>query len=193
MCIQMKIFLWLLVGLLVAIQASLGQEAQKPTGTGFVVDANGYLLTCEHVVRDAAKVEVVIGEKTYEAAILVTDEKHDLALLEIKAKGLPSCRVGNSNKVEVGEEVRAFGFPLASVLGTSVKVTMSKSTHCYDNFQIGTVRGSTMKSFSTACIWMATGYINTKSPSRNTASSAMRQDVRCRPRLLGVGRMTTRL
>lgn len=123
MCIQMKIFLWLLVGLLVATQASLGQEAQKPTGTGFVVDANGYLLTCEHVVRDAVKVEVAIGEKTYEAAVLTTDEKRDMALLEIKAKGLPILPVGNSNKVEVGEEVRAFGFPLASVLGTSVKVT----------------------------------------------------------------------
>lgn len=123
MCIQMKIFLWLLVGLLIATQASLGQEAQKPTGTGFVVDANGYLLTCEHVVRDTVKVEVAIGEKTYEAAVLTTDEKRDLALLEIKAKGLPILPVGNSNKVEVGEEVRAFGFPLASVLGTSVKVT----------------------------------------------------------------------
>jgi len=110
----------LLAGLLIVTQAGFGQGV---TGTGFIVDANGYLLTCEHVVHGAGKVEVVIGENTYQAAVIATDEKRDLALIEIKAKELPALPLGNSNAVEVGEDVRAFGFPLASVLGDSVKVT----------------------------------------------------------------------
>lgn len=112
----------LLIGVSIT-QLAQGQGAKRLTGTAFVVDANGYLLTAAHVVKGAVKVEVTLGDKTYNAAVVATDEKRDLALLEIKAKGLPALPLGNSNGVEVGEEVRAFGFPLTSVLGEGVKVT----------------------------------------------------------------------
>jgi len=93
------------------------------TGTGFVVNADGYLLTCFHVVKDAAKVRVSVGGKAYDAAVLSTDEPRDLALLQIPAKGLAVLPLANSNAVEVGQEVRAFGFPFASALGEDLKAT----------------------------------------------------------------------
>lgn len=101
----------------------MAQEQGRPAGTAFVVHPDGYLLTAAHVVKDAVKVEVVIGEKSYSATVLGVDEKRDLALLQIQAKNLSVLSLGNSNAVQVGEEVRVFGFPLASALGDSVKVT----------------------------------------------------------------------
>lgn len=107
----------------VALAGTLRAEEPRPMATAFVVHPDGYLLTAAHVVKDAVKVEVAIGGKRYEATVLRVDEKRDLALLQIKAKNLPALPLGNSNVVEVGEEVRAFGFSLASALGDSVKVT----------------------------------------------------------------------
>jgi len=117
----LRSFLW--GTLFSGLTLSLGAQDGKSTGTAFVVNAEGYLLTCAHCVKDAGKVEVALGGQSYEAAVLGTDEPHDLAVLQISAKGLSALPLGNSNAVEVGEEVRAFGFPLASVLGANVKVT----------------------------------------------------------------------
>jgi serine protease Do len=110
----------LLYGAVIPLYAA---DEPSGTGTGFVVNADGYLLTCFHVVKGAAKVRVSVGGKSYDAAVLSTDEKRDLALLQIPAKGLTPLPLANSNAVEVGQEVRAFGFPLASALGEDLKVT----------------------------------------------------------------------
>jgi hypothetical protein len=101
----------------------MAQEQGRPAGTAFVVHPDGYLLTAAHVVKDATQVEVVIEDKSYDARLVGVDVKSDLALLHIKAKNLPALLLSNSNAVQVGEEVRAFGFPLTSALGSSVKVT----------------------------------------------------------------------
>jgi formylglycine-generating enzyme required for sulfatase activity len=93
------------------------------SGTAFVVSPDGYLLTCHHVVEDADKVEVTIGEKTYAATVLGVDARNDVALLKVEAKGLTALPLGNSNVVAIGLEVRACGFPLTSVLGDGIKVT----------------------------------------------------------------------
>ena len=107
-----------------AFPAALGaEEPRGATGTAFVVGKGGYLLTCAHVVRDAVKVRVSIGGKSYDAAVLSVDDKRDLALLQVSAKDLPPLPLANSNAVELGQEVRAFGFPIASVLGVDIKVT----------------------------------------------------------------------
>jgi len=66
---------------------------------------------------------VTIGGEAYYALVLGQDEQHDLALLQIDAKDLPTMPLANSDAVEVGQEVRAFGFPLAGVLGEDIKVT----------------------------------------------------------------------
>jgi S1-C subfamily serine protease len=101
----------------------LGDKTGEGSGTAFVVHSDGYLVTCEHVIRSAAKVEVTINQRTFPARVLAADRKHDLAVLKIDAKGLKALALGNSDQVQLAEEVRAVGFPLSDVLGTSVKVT----------------------------------------------------------------------
>lgn len=98
-------------------------EPGKGTGTGFVVQADGFLITCQHVVDDAADIEVAIGGKKYPAKIVLEDIEHDLALIRIEASGLSTLPLADSDAVQVGEEVRAIGFPFASLLGDNVKAT----------------------------------------------------------------------
>lgn len=99
------------------------QEIGKGTGTAFCVNASGYLLTCAHVIKHASKIEVAIGGKTYEATVTTVDRKRDLAVIKVDAKGLPVLPLADSDAVELGQDVRALGFPLASALGESLKVT----------------------------------------------------------------------
>ena len=98
-------------------------EEHHGTGTGFVVNANGYLITCAHVVTDAIKVEATLGGQKYPATVLARDDQHDLALLKIAAQNLPTVPLADSETGQVGQEVRAVGFPMSTVLGENVKVT----------------------------------------------------------------------
>ncbi len=100
-----------------------GNDTEIGTGTGFVVSADGYLMTCAHVVQGANKIEVQIGDQKYEAAVIAVEPDDDLALLRIDAQGLSPLGLADSDQVRLGEEIRAVGFPLSSVLGDGVKVT----------------------------------------------------------------------
>jgi S1-C subfamily serine protease len=100
-----------------------GDEPEKGSGSGFVVDPNGHLLTCAHVVEDATSIEVTLSEKTYPARVVAVDGAHDLAILKVEAGQLPAIPLGNSDGVQLAQEVRAFGFPLSDILGNSLKVT----------------------------------------------------------------------
>ncbi len=113
----------LLYILITSTMPVLSAGEPSSAGTGFVVNPDGYLLTCEHVVRDADKIKVTLGDKTWEAAVISVDKVHDLALIQIPAKGLPVLPLVNSDGVEVGQEVRAFGYPLSDLLGDNIKVT----------------------------------------------------------------------
>ena len=112
----------LLIGITCAVPV-LADNGPSSAGTGFVVNQDGYLLTCEHVVRDADKIKVTLGAKTWEAAVISVDKIHDLALIQIPAKGLNTLPLSNSNAIEVGQEARAFGYPLSFELGEDIKVT----------------------------------------------------------------------
>jgi hypothetical protein len=93
------------------------------TGSAFVVAPGGYLATCAHVVRGAGRLEVTLGEKRYESEVLAVDVPHDLALLRIAAPDAVPLPVGDSEKVQLAEDVSVIGYPLASRLGSGVKVT----------------------------------------------------------------------
>ena len=83
------------------------------SGSGFVIDPNGYLLTNNHVVADAITIKVILNDgREYAAKILGRDESYDLAVLKIKTTGLKALQFGDSNKVQVGDSVIAFGSPL---------------------------------------------------------------------------------
>ncbi|HXC89733.1 MAG TPA: DegQ family serine endoprotease [Stellaceae bacterium] len=90
-----------------------GQPQRIALGSGFIVDPSGYVVTNNHVVGDAGKVEVILQDKTkYTAKIVGRDPKTDLAVLKIKAdKPLPYVSFGDSSAAQVGDWVMAVGNP----------------------------------------------------------------------------------
>ncbi|MDT8343581.1 MAG: Do family serine endopeptidase, partial [Thermohalobaculum sp.] len=81
-------------------------------GSGFVIEADGYIVTNNHVVEDAAKVTVRFpDEREFTAEVIGTDPQTDLALLKIDADGLPRLGLGDSDALRVGEDVIAVGNP----------------------------------------------------------------------------------
>lgn len=99
-----------------------GKE-KRGTGTAFVVHSEGHLITCHHVTDGATEIEVTLGGKTYAGSLVVSDPVHDLAIIRIEATGLPCLPLADSDTVQQGEEVRAVGFPLSTILGENIKAT----------------------------------------------------------------------
>ena len=87
------------------------------TGTGFIIDKEGYIFTNNHVVENADVIKITLdNEKEYEAELIGSDSKTDIALLKIMRKpgdsvSFPYLELGDSEKVEVGEWVVAIGNP----------------------------------------------------------------------------------
>ncbi|HUU04454.1 MAG TPA: Do family serine endopeptidase [Patescibacteria group bacterium] len=93
------------------------QEKRSGEGSGFFISADGYILTNNHVVKDAVKVKIFnIDNEEFTAKIIGTDPKTDLALLKISSKNVPFINLGDSNAVEVGEWVLAIGNPFGQDL-----------------------------------------------------------------------------
>ena len=87
------------------------QEAQS-TGSGFIVGADGYIVTNAHVVDGADEVKVRLSDRReFVAKVVGTDKRTDVALLRIEAKDLPKVTVGDPDKLKVGEWVVAIGKP----------------------------------------------------------------------------------
>jgi serine protease Do len=81
-------------------------------GSGFVIEADGYVVTNNHVVEGADEVTVRFAdEREFEAEVVGTDPQSDLALLKVEATGLPALALGDSEAVRVGEDVIAVGNP----------------------------------------------------------------------------------
>jgi len=99
------------------------RDARPGSGTAFVVSPDGHLLTCAHVVRNATEIKVTLGGETSPCEVVVRDDARDLAVLRIDRRNLPALPLADSEKVELAQEVRAIGFPLSDILGSSLKVT----------------------------------------------------------------------
>ncbi len=81
-------------------------------GSGFIISADGYILSNNHVVDGADKVIVrLLDRRELEAKVIGTDKRSDIALLKVDAKNLPVVRIGKSDKLRVGEWVFAIGAP----------------------------------------------------------------------------------
>lgn len=89
-----------------------GNEPQVGLGSGVIVSSNGYILTNNHVVEGADEIDVVLnnGEKA-SAKIIGTDPDSDLAVLKVSLDKLPAIVWGNSDTVQVGDQVLAIGNP----------------------------------------------------------------------------------
>ena len=88
------------------------EPVQSGLGSGVILSEDGYIVTNNHVVEGADKLEVLLNDNsTYEAKIIGTDEATDLALIKIDAHGLSAITFGDSEAVKVGEWVLAVGNP----------------------------------------------------------------------------------
>jgi len=87
------------------------------TGSGFVVHPDGYILTNYHVIEGAHSIKVKVAGQDYTASVVESLPAQDLALLKIDARGLPVAVLGNSDLLQVGDDVFAIGCP-GSVCGT---------------------------------------------------------------------------
>jgi serine protease Do len=87
-------------------------QQQEASGSGVIITDDGYIVTNNHVVDDAEKVEVTLNDnRTFTAKVVGTDPSTDLALVKIDEKGLPFIVYGNSDNLKVGEWVLAVGNP----------------------------------------------------------------------------------
>lgn len=82
------------------------------TGSGFIIDSTGYIVTNHHVVDGAERITVTLfDQRELDAEVIGTDELSDLALLKIDADNLPVAKLGDSSKLKIGEWVLAMGSP----------------------------------------------------------------------------------
>ncbi len=85
---------------------------EQSLGSGFIISKDGYIVTNNHVIKDADQIKVVLHDKTkYDAKIIGTDPMTDLALIKIKGKDFEPLKFGSSSKTSVGSWVVAIGSP----------------------------------------------------------------------------------
>ncbi|MGC8976791.1 MAG: DegQ family serine endoprotease [Candidatus Ratteibacteria bacterium] len=105
------------------------KKRQEGLGSGFIVDEDGYILTNNHVIEGVDKILVKLlgDERKYEAKVIGTDPKTDLALIKINVgRPLPAVKLGDSDKIEVGEWVIAIGNPFGLEETVTVGVVSAK-------------------------------------------------------------------
>jgi len=88
------------------------RQIPRGLGSGFIISADGYLMTNHHVVEGSEQITVTLADKReFSAKLIGSDQRTDVALLKIDASGLPSVRIGDPNRLRVGEWVIAIGSP----------------------------------------------------------------------------------
>ena len=88
------------------------QAPQRASGSGVIISPDGYIVTNNHVVDKADKIEVTTNDRrTFQAKVIGTDPNTDLALIKVNATDLPIVKLGNSDEAKVGEWVLAVGNP----------------------------------------------------------------------------------
>ena len=96
----------------VAFDFFYGPVPQQGQGSGFLLDKQGHILTNNHVINNAQRVEVTLSDKhKYKATVVGVDKNHDLALLQITAPNVQPATLANSQGLTVGQRVYAIGNP----------------------------------------------------------------------------------
>ena len=135
------------VGIVAYIQSQQsifgGEQSQ---GSGIIATQDGYIITNAHVVEGATSIKVVLSDTTeYNATLVGSDEKTDLAVLKIEATGLTPAEFGNSDQLEIGEQVITVGNPGGLELAGSVTVGYVSAM----NRSITTTTGNTVDCIQT--------------------------------------------
>lgn len=89
------------------------QQTRVSSGSGVIFKPDGYIVTNNHVVGSAERIEVVYNKRVYEAELIGTDPSTDLAVLKINAANLPAITLGTAQTLQVGEWVVAVGNPFS--------------------------------------------------------------------------------
>ncbi|MDZ7860332.1 MAG: Do family serine endopeptidase [Candidatus Krumholzibacteriota bacterium] len=109
------------------------ERVQRSLGSGVIVDNGGYILTSNHLVNEADEIEVILTDKReFDAEIIGTDPKSDIAVIKIEGDDLPAVKIGKSDDLRLGQTVIAIGYPfgvgqtvtkgIISALGRSLKL-----------------------------------------------------------------------
>lgn len=102
------------------------QSTAAAAGSGFILTEDGYILTNEHVIEDSNSITVAMYDgTTYPATLVGYDASNDIAVLKIDATGLIPVTLGNSDALEVGDEVVAIGNPLGELTFSLTKGNVS--------------------------------------------------------------------
>ncbi len=108
-------------------QAPQGREEAAGQGSGFIVSDDGYILTNNHVVGGADEIEVKLEDgRALPATLVGTDEKSDVAVIKVEARGLPALKPGDSERLDIGDWVIAVGNPFGLSATLTVGVVSAK-------------------------------------------------------------------
>ena len=111
------------------------QQEQVGTGSGVIISEDGYIVTNNHVIKDATELEVTLNNnKSYKAKLIGTDSKMDIALLKINAdEKLPYSTFADSDQVKVGEWVLAVGNPYNLTSTVTAGIVSAKARNLENN------------------------------------------------------------
>lgn len=112
------------------------QRTQEASGSGVIISKDGYIVTNNHVINGADKIEVVLNDKrTYVGELIGADPQTDVALIKIKETELPFLAYGNSDNVKVGEWALAVGNPfnLTSTVTAGIISAKGRNINIFEN------------------------------------------------------------
>ena len=119
-------------------QATPDAEPQtRGVGSGFILNADGYVMTNAHVIDGAEEVFVTLTDKReFKARVVGADKRSDVALVKIDASGLPTVRIGDVGRLKVGEWVIAIGSPFGLESTVTAGIVSAKSRETGDFLQL---------------------------------------------------------
>ena len=121
---------------------------QRASGSGVIISADGYIVTCNHVVADADEINITLSnKKTYKANVVGTDPNSDLAVIKIDANNLPYLAYGNSDDSKLGQWVLAIGYPLNLDVSVTAGIVSAKSRSIGINSQNPEVKENGVEAF----------------------------------------------
>ncbi len=116
-----------------------GSQTQVSSGSGVIFTDDGYIITNNHVIAQAQRIEVSYNKRVYPAEVVGTDPSTDLAVIKIDARNLPAVALGSSKHVQVGEWVLAVGNPFTLSSTVTAGIVSAKGRRIgilRDNFPI---------------------------------------------------------
>lgn len=142
------------------------------SGSGVILTPDGYIVTNNHVVDDADKIEVILSDRRkVSAKVIGKDPNTDLALIKVEANNLPVVKMGNSDNVQIGEWVLAVGFPLDLETTVTAGIVSAKARN------IGILARNQQLSEEELEEYQRTG----KAPANNSIESYIQTDAAINP------------